>query len=180
MLHQLQPGDIILVPKENSVGIYNFISDVFGRSVATTLARLYNHNYIHAELSLGNGWQVGAWADGVRLWKPSISYYPWIHVYRLKPEYQKITKEKVYEATKKVLNKRYDFPSLILNAVIELISLGKDEPFQAYFKYENKDELICSELVARVYEDFGIHLGQNPEYTSPDDIAESTVLYRVL
>lgn len=180
----IRPGDIILVPKENAKGVYDFIAQNFGKRLADLLATFYNHQYIHAEIFVANDWQLAAWLDGVKVWKPPLNYYVLTHIYRLKPQYTKhITKEEMLEAVKKYLNKQYDFPSLILNAIITILSFGndsKERQLEADFTYYTKDKLICSELVAQIYEELGYVIERTAEYTTPDDIAQSKLFYRVL
>lgn len=180
----VRPGDIVLVPKETTPGIYTFVEERFGKIFAKALAQLYGHNYIHAEVVVGNDFQMGAWPNGVKIWKVPLNYYTLVHIYRLKPEYKKvITKEEMIQAVQKYFNKEYDFPSLLLNTIITLLSFGNDSlerKFEIDFTYSNPDKLICSELVARIYEELGFTIERNAEYTTPDDIAQSQLFYRVL
>lgn len=180
----IRPGDIILVPKKNAKGVYTFVEEKFGKTFANLLSQFYSHNYIHAEISVGNDWQMAAWVNGVKVWKVPLNYYATVHVYRLKPEYKKmITKDEMIEAIKNYLNKEYDFPSLILNTIITLLSLGNDSAerkLEADFTYYSPDKLICSELVARIYEELGFTIERQAEFTTPDDIAQSKLFYKVL
>jgi hypothetical protein len=81
----------------------------------------------------------------------------------------------------KYFNMHYDFASLILNGTPELLSLGI-EPLERYLEkqlpYNDPNKMICSELVARMYKDAGIFLEPDPEFTTPDDLAQN--LYKVL
>lgn len=181
---KLVPGDVILVPKENTAGIYTFIAERFGKAFADALSFFFGHNYIHAEIYVANGWQMGAWFDGVKVWKPPLNYFGLVHVYRLKPELKKvITIENMLEAVRKYFNREYDFPSLILNALIQILSFNSEKreaKLQADFGLYANERVICSELVAKIYEDIGITIEHNSEFVTPDDIANSSLFYRVL
>ena len=59
-------------------------------------------------------------------------------------------REVIKEIVRKYFNKQYDFVSLILNGIPEILSLGI-ETLERYFEnalpYDNPDKMICSELV---------------------------------
>jgi len=40
--------------------------------------------------------------------------------------------------------------------------------------------MICSELVARMYKDAGIFLEPDPEFTTPDDLAQAEGMEKLL
>jgi len=50
------------------------------------------------------------------------------------------------------------------------------EPIEAYLegkmRYQNPSAMICSELIARIFEDVGLKVGRNAEFVTPDDLAE--------
>ena len=190
----IKPGSVILIPKENTMGFYTILNDLvekqFGdNQVAKFVAKLLidqfskviRHNYMHAELYLKNGWQIGAWLNGVHTWHPPLSYYTSVHIYEPTFEFDE---KKFFEAVKKYKESKYDFASLVLNTIVEVWALGSDvtessleDAFAKYYK--NEDQLICSELVGRVYKDLGIQIERDPEYLTPDDIAQSPLFRRV-
>lgn len=193
---KLQTGDVILCPKETTDGIYtalinwvdktfrdNELLKVIGKFLADYLAdQVYNHNYIHAELYLGNGLQIGAWFNGVHIWKPSLAYFANAHVFR---STQSIDAAKILDAAKQEFNKNYDFTGLIINTLITVMAFNNEERekrLEETFRkiYNNPNSLTCSELVARIYANTGIQIERHAEYVTPDDIAQSPLFKRVL
>jgi len=179
---QFQTGDILLLDKDKAMGIYPFLKKYLGKDFADFLAKIEKHNYIHAELYLGNGYTLAAWFNGVHLVRYNMNIFSQFDVFRYKgftQNNQKIIKENV----KKYFNKEYDFVSLILNGLPEMLSLGI-EPLEQYLQkqipYSNPNKLICSELIARMYADAGIMFETDPEFVTPDDLAENKNTYRIL
>lgn len=193
---ELKTGDVILCPAKNTNGIYtamnswlvntfkdNIIIKVVGKAILDYLTNnVFKHKYIHAEIYLGNGWQMGAWFNGVHLWKPPLQYFSAVHIYRTK---KPLDSAKILKKAKKEFNKNYDFTSLILNSAIEILSLGNEEREQALESaikqlYDNSNSVICSELVARILKASNVIIEPTEEYVTPDDIAESSLLERIL
>jgi len=193
---KLKTGDIILCPKENTDGVYNammkwveetfkdnVVLKVIGKYLVEYLAdQVYNHNYIHTEIYLGNGWQMGAWFNGVHLWKPNLQYYTNVHIYRPK---KTVNPDVILNAANQEFNKGYDFTSLILNSLITLLALNSEERERAFEDvvskmYSDSNNVICSELVARILASDGIIIEPHTEYVTPDDIAQSDQVERVL
>ncbi|KLO24777.1 MULTISPECIES: hypothetical protein [unclassified Marinitoga] len=46
--------------------------------------------------------------------------------------------------------------------------------------FDNPNAYICSELIARIYHDVGVDIKQNLEFVSPDDIAKSEEMIKIL
>jgi len=167
----LKPGDALLFTKESTAGVYTYFAEK-NKPLADLLAKLVNHNYIHAELYLGNGWVIAGWFNGVKLYKPSLQLLSTVHIYRPPIE---VDKDKLKESVKKYFNYEYDWVSLILNGLPEIISFGNEQIekiVEDWVKYSDDQKLICSELIARIYEDLGYKIEPRAEFVTPDDIAE--------
>ena len=177
MIRVMKPGDILLLPKDKAPGLYNVIKSLFGEQVADWLANLTKHKYVHAELYVGAGYTLAAWFNGVHLVHYPLSVYDRFDIYT-HPKMDDEKREKLCELVRKYFNKPYDFVSLILNGLPEILSLGI-ESVERYLEeqidYENSDFLICSELIARMYEDVGLPIEPYPEFVTPDDLAEHLV-----
>lgn len=194
MISKIKPGSVILLPKENTQGVYTFLLDLINKqfgdnAIAKVVAKLLldqfssilGHRYMHAELYLNNGFQMGAWFNGVHVWKPSLSYYSIAHIYEPKVP---VDVAKLVEVAKKYKEAKYDFTSLVLNAVITVLSLGNEineQAFEEQFKklYVNENDLICSELISRIYQDLGYKIERESEYVTPDDISNSQLFTRI-
>lgn len=200
------PGAVLLFRKENTQGIYTFleslvqrfveakikdnflakfISDIVAKLALEYISGIFNHKYIHAELVARNGWMFAAWFDGVNLYSPSdediIKLRKLTDVYIPKVP---IDPDKLDKAIAKYFNKEYDFASLIQNAITKIFAFGNkktereiEDSLRKYFDTENR--LICSELIARVYEELGYTIERHSEFTTPDDIAQSGLFQTV-
>jgi len=178
---ELKTGDVLLLRKEDAPGAYTFIEKYLGKDFADKVASLEKHKYIHAEIYVGNGFILAGWFNGVKLLQPPLHYIAKFDIYRN----SKMDDAKRYLMKKKVakyFNAPYDFASLILNGIPEVLSLGF-EPLERYFEkqlpYSDPSKLICSELVARLYKDIGIEIEENPEFVTPDDIAENEYFSKI-
>ena len=53
------------------------------------------------------------------------------------------------------------------------------EPIEAYLegkmRYQNPSAMICSELIARIFEDVGLKIERNAEFVTPDDLASELI-----
>jgi len=174
---EYKPGDTLLLPKDKALGPYTWIKNQFGKKVADFLAAVEHHNYIHAELCVGNGYTLAAWENGVHLVSYPLHVLKNFHVYR-PIDTPKTFETCVIQQVKNYFNKPYDFVSLILNGIPEILSLGM-EPLERFFEsklpYDNPEAMICSELVARIYERCGVTIEPRPEFVTPDDLAEHLV-----
>jgi len=173
-------GDVLLLPKDKAVGIYTWVKEKFGKKVADTLAALEHHNYIHAELYVGGGYVLAAWTNGVHLISYPLSVFKNFNVYRHpkllnKTEEAEHIRECLAANVRKYFNKPYDFVSLLLNALPEILSFGfepLERMVESKLPYDNPEAMICSELVARMYEQCGIIIEPKAEFVTPDDLAE--------
>jgi hypothetical protein len=172
---ELKTGDVLLLKKEDAPGAYTFLEKYLGKNVAKFLAQIEKHEYIHAEIYVGNGFVLAGWFNGVKLIRPPLQYISKFDIYR----HEKMDDEKrktIQQSVAKYFNAPYDFASLILNGIPEVLSLGI-EPLERYLEkqidYSDPEKLICSELVARLYRDAGIFIEDNPEFVTPDDLAEN-------
>lgn len=192
---KLEIGDVILIPTTSKDGLYtilmkwqetqfkdNILLNLASKLFLNYLKSQTGHEYIHQELYLGNGWHMSQTGNGVIVYKPSLDIYQISHVYRSIVEFDK---KRFLEVAKTYHNKQYDYTSLILNSGITLFSLNKEETEQEIEKtlkqmYDNPNQMICSELVQRIYEDIGIKIERHQEYVTPDDIQKSPLFKRVL
>jgi hypothetical protein len=78
---------------------------------------------------------------------------------------------------KKYWNVPYDYTSLVKNGVAELgTAFGLEKLLEDKMGGDNKDALICSEAVARVYREIGLPVCEKDEWCSPQDLYESPYL----
>ncbi len=180
-MEELKAGDVLLLPKEHAEGVYRFIEDNFGNRVADILTRIENHDYIHAELYIGNGYAIGAWFNGVHIYKIPVQHLALYHVYR---PVRDIKMEDLKKSVVKHFNLPYAFDQLLLTGVIKAISLGNEvlyNTFTSYFDLPSTDRVICSELVAQILRDCGVYISTlKPEFVTPDHIAQSKEFVRII
>lgn len=201
-----KPGTVLLFKKENTEGIYTFllsqtqkladsitkgnplarfIVEQVSKYLINYLAEKVGHKYIHAELTLDNGWMIASWFNGVHIYELSdaelVKMRKIVDVYIPKVD---IDASKLKQIAKKYWKKQYDFASLIQNTIVELLAFGNkqtekeiEEKLKKYF--DTPDHLICSELIARIYADLGYTIERHSEFTTPDDIAQSELFQKV-
>lgn len=170
---ELKPGDL-LVLKSNKDIVHKFLKENFGTIVEKILTSVSGQKYLHVELYLGEGWVISATVNGVKLTK-----YPLKNIVRdfeiLRPKFE-VPKDELISLIKDYHNKQYDFTSLFLN-IIEEITEVFNVKFE--FPYNSEHRLICSELVARIYEDLGVSFKENSEFMSPQDLVDSKLFKKV-
>ena len=178
---ELKTGDILLLKKENAPGAYTFLKKFLGKDFADFVAKIEKHEYIHSELYVGNGYVLAAWFNGVHLIKYPLEVLSKFDIYR----HEKMDEEKrkvIRKNVAKYFNMPYDFVSLILNGLPEILSLGF-EPLERYFEkqlpYSDPKKMICSELVARMFKDAGIIIEPDPEFVTPDDLAQCEEMKKI-
>lgn len=202
MMIELKPGDVILWPRDKTQNLYTLLlewaknaisgitknpqlADFAAKLAVNTLADSMKHKYIHVEITMLNNHLFGAWFNGTHLWKPSLDQRIQIikdtSIFRPVVE---IDESKLVKAAMKYRNKPYDFTSLILNAAIEVGAFGQEEAEKrleelAKSMYVNDNALICSELIAKIYEDLGYKIERHSEYVTPDDIAQSPLFKQI-
>jgi hypothetical protein len=171
----LKPGDVLLYTKESTPGVYTFLAEKGKKELADLLSLLTNHKYIHAELYLGNGWVLAGTFEGVKLYKPDLKTLLSAHIYR--PP-MPVSSEELRKVVTKYFNLEYDWASLLLNAIPEILSFGNEQlerMIENWLGYKNERKMICSEVIARIYKDLGYEFEPNAEFVTPDDIAEKFV-----
>ncbi len=170
---KLEVGDILLLPAEKGP-VFQFLAKLFGETFTRFVATLLGHRYIHAELYIGSGWILAAWMNGVKLVKARPQYVDRFDIFR-HPDIQSKHRRWIEKIFERYYNLPYDYVSLVENAMIEVASVGF-EPLEAYFEgkvpYDNPKAMICSELIARIYDDIGLTIERKAEYVTPDDLAE--------
>ncbi len=178
-------GDILLFPSETFHDIEDYVKEVLGEEVTSVIRKLLGYKYCHAEIYLGNGYVLAAWTNGVKLYKLPLKLLKEVHVFRKQLPLMPEEKQKLLNLVPKYWNLPYDFTSYILNAyyyLFEKLTMIFPLPdLLADFKtkYENKQEMICSELVARMYKEIGYPIETTEEFTTPDDIGNSKMFVRI-
>jgi hypothetical protein len=171
----LKPGDVLLYPKESTPGVYTFLAEIGKKELANLLSLLTNHEYIHAELYLGNGWVLAGTFEGVKLYKPDLRTLLSAHIYRPPTP---VNSEELRKVVTKYFNLEYDWASLLLNAIPEILSFGNEQlerMLENWLNYKNENKMICSEVIARIFKDLGYEFEPNGDFVTPDDIAEKFV-----
>jgi len=188
---ELKPGDVMLLPTQYTE-VYTIIQGVLGGPITSLLPRILNEPYLHAEIYIGSGFSMAAWTSGIHVHKYPLSV-------QMKFDFFRHKNDKASEAIKdlmvtefvnylnnepvKYLNKRYDFSTLFYNTIAELTQvLGYEQIIETKTpRFDTPEIMICSELIARMYQDAGYDLKVgNPEWVSPADLAESPMLYKVI
>jgi len=144
-----------------------------GEIVAKSLIELTGQHYLHAGLFVGVSksavWTLEATFTGVKLVLHPLKSFARFDIYTC----EEVDSEKVQDVILDFWNRPYDLPALIREAIAEILGVFHLEKwFEDQIKYDNPHMLICSELVARVYEKAGYKLFDNPEDVSPQDIAD--------
>ncbi|AJW76936.1 hypothetical protein X275_01445 [Marinitoga sp. 1197] len=186
---KLEIGDVLLLPTKK-VETYKIIASVLGQNIAKLIKNITDQDYLHAEMYIGNGYIMAAWLNGVHIAKYPLEILRHFDVYRHRNKRVKtIIREKIKEDLKAFVNgettkyiaRPYDLQSLILNSVSEIIGIVADEEnFEDSLNFDNPNAYICSELIARIYHDAGVDIKQNLEFVSPDDIAKSEEMIKIL
>ena len=148
---------------------------MISKAVAEQVVILSGQTYIHAELYLGKGWVLAGWFEGVKLIKYKPSAFQVFDVVR----YKGLDKDKMLKAVDKYWNLPYDYQSLGINSIIEIVNaLGNfvgyedlEEKIEDWLPWDNPRAMICSELVARMLMEGGIQF-KKPEFISPQDLLE--------
>ena len=154
-----------------------------GEKVAEFLKEKTGNSYLHAGIYLDKGYGLEAWFNGVKLVKYTPKAIASFHVFRHKEFNLEQHGPKVLEKAKEYFNRSYDFASLIINSLAEISNLfwHSEKKIEKLFKsYNTENAVICSELVARIYEEIGLPITENPEFTSPGDIAQSDKVTRII
>ena len=149
--------------------------DFISKAVAEQVVRLAQQEYIHAEIYLGRGWVLAGWFEGVKLVKYKPSVFQMFDVVR----YEGLDKEKMFKAVDKYWNLPYDYASLGVNSIIELISAfgnfvgyeDLEEKIEDWLPWDNPKAMMCSELVARMLMEGGVEFDK-PEFISPQDLVQ--------
>ncbi len=172
---ELKTGDVLLLPKGVYPDVYGFFEKYLGKELADELAKIEKHNYIHADLYIGGSWVISATPNGVHLLKYSLDILSKFDIYRYRYADERF-RVCINNQVSKFLNMPYDFISLLLNGFIEFVSFGL-EPLERYLEnkfsmYDTPFAVICSELVARIYDNCGVEIERNDEFVTPDDLAQ--------
>lgn len=134
-----------------------------------------HNDYIHAEIYYGDLYGLGATQSGSRFGKYSLELLSNLTIMRLKDK--EIDEEKMRESINKFHNLEYDFDSLIRNSISEILNIVKlEKVLENLYEIETPNQLICSELVQRVYSEYGEPLFEREDWVSPQDLFENPKL----
>lgn len=184
----LKAGDILLMPSDYTEG-GKYLEETFGEGVYDFLKAVTGQKYLHAELYVGYGYIFAAWTNGVHLYPARAVHFNYFDIFRHKdPTVNEMIHKVIqreFEKAKKgegeYFNKPYDTRSLFLNGIAEILGVFNLEKwFEDEIALNTPQQFICSELIARIYQKAGYPICEKPEWCSPQDIADSPVLYKVL
>lgn len=168
---ELQLGDVFLY-KTIDKGLYSWFVEHGLKALGDFLIAATGDKYIHAAIYVGQGYQLAADGVGVHLYKMPMSAVAQTDIYR----YKALDTTKIKQAVNKYFNAPYDYVDLLLNGALEVLSVNiplLKEFYEGFINYENPTQMICSELVARVYRFAGYPIAVNDEFCSPEDIARN-------
>ena len=167
-IKELKAGDLLLLKKDKSF-VYKYLKDKVGEIVANMIIGASQNEYLHVEMYLGEGQVLSATVNGVHIHRYSTDTI--IENFDIYEPKFNINKKELEKQVKLKHNKRYDFMGLFLNIGVEIANkLG----FEFEPPYETEFMVICSELVARVYEDMGdINFHKNTEFITPQGLVDS-------
>lgn len=175
---QLKAGILAWIESKYGPQARKLADDLFkdvdvGEPVANALIELTGQHYLHAGLFVGVSknavWTLEATFTGVKLVLHPLKSLARFDIYTC----EEVDSEKIQKVILDFWNRPYDLPALIREAIAEILGVFHLEKwFEDQIKYNNPHMLICSELVARVYEKAGYKLFDNPEDVSPQDIAD--------
>lgn len=172
-LTKLQPGDVLMLKSEKDLA-RKYLIDNFGKNVANMVTKLTGQKYLHSEMYLEEGWVITATPNGVHLQKyDTETILENFDIFRSKNE---IDTAVLRKEIKKHHNKRYDWLSLywnIADTISSIFGLTLKAP------YDTKFAVICSELIARVYESLGLRFQERAEFITSQDIVDSGLFYKI-
>ena len=142
---------------------------------AKQVVQICGQKYIHSELYLGRGWVISAGGDGTKLIKYQPSAFQVFDIVR----FDGLDVQKTIAAVDKYWNLPYDYASLGINQIAELLGqFGKfvgyedlELKVEDFFHFDNPKAMICSELVQRLLQEGGVKFDQF-EFISPQDLAD--------
>lgn len=167
-IKELKPGDLLMLKKDKSL-VFKYLKDTVGEVVTNLIIGASQNEYLHCEMYLGEGFAIAATVNGVHIHKYSTDTI--IKNFDIYEPKFKVDKKMLEEQVKLKHNKMYDFTGLFLNIVMEIANkLGYSfEP-----PYETEFMVICSELVARIYEDMGtVDFDRESEFITPQLLVDS-------
>lgn len=166
-IQELKPGDLLMLKKSKSL-VHRYLEENFGTWVEELLTRLTGQEYVHCELYLGEGYVLTATPSGIRIGKYSTdTLLEYFDFYR--PKFP-IDEEGLKRSVREYHNSPYDFVSMylgIVNTLFELFGVELKVP------YDTKFAFMCSELVARIYEQMGVTFRKSPEFITPQNLVDT-------
>lgn len=163
----IRAGTILALKTKKTIA-YKYLSDNFGKVYADLLEKLLDVKYMHVELYLGEGWVLSAQLNGIKLQKYSLEYIS-KNFDLFEPNF-KFKKDIFIDYASSNFNKPYDWVSLFLNTVN---TISETFGIKFEFPYNTKYALICSELIARFYEEQGYEFKKTSEFMTPQDLINS-------
>ena len=177
---EIRFGDVLLLPTEQGEPLNSLMEKWLGEQGKNFLKLITGNKYIHAGLYIGapendkGFYTLEATEHGVWILQRPLRHLDLFDVYR-HPEMDNSRRMALEALVRLYFNVPYDFTSLVLNAFVELISFNQEwleRILENVLNYENKTAVICSELVAKMYEHVGITIETRSEFVTPDDLAE--------
>lgn len=178
---ELKMGDLLLFPTDKTCPVYQFMDNKLGKFFADLLKNMTNHQFAHVGMYLvpstnkNKFWSLEAVDTGVWLIERNVKDLQYLTVVR-NTKLDKNTREDLQKLVFNYWNTPYDWTSLLLNGLTELAGIvGLEEYLEKTFNEvrDTPHNVICSELIARMFSEIGLSFVDNEEYTSPMDIYEN-------
>ena len=162
----LEDGDVLL-----ALNINNELSKL--------IAEVTHSQYSHAFMYIGNGFIVESTFGGVQI--SPLKKYDDGHHHVISVRHKTLSAEerqKVRKSALKYLGKKYGYPQLLWYLLARMIGKSEDPKWQLDL---DKNGMVCSEAIARAYEDNGFRIkdGLEPYAIEPVDFVESEHFVRI-
>jgi hypothetical protein len=109
--------------------------------------------------------------NGSRFGKYDLSLLSNLTILRHK---EPVDEAKMRNSIEKFWNNPYDYDSIMRNTLTEILNiLYLEEVIENMWDKNTVKENICSELIARIYDDYGLKFTNKSEWTSPTDIMQN-------
>lgn len=170
---KLKAGDILLFPTKTRMDnpVYKYVSKIFGEVVADFLWNHVDYEYGHSEIYYGAGYGLGSMSNGSRFGQYDLSLLSNLTILRHK---ENVDEPKMRNSIEKFWNNPYDYDSLMRNTLTEILNiLYLEEIIEDMWDIDTPKENICSEIIARIYDDYGLDFTDKEEWISPMDILKN-------
>jgi len=167
ILHNIQCGDILLVRNKSS-------------TLSIIIAGVTHSNWSHSVLCLGdrqilNDTEVGVHIDDIGVYlTPEYS----VGLFRVVNELSSKDKQLLVKAAYKLVGTKYAWWQLVWDFLIRLIGKSEDPDWGIDV---DKQGMVCSEMIARIYNKIGIRFKNlKPSQMEPVDFDESSITIRIV